>query len=215
MRGPLLPTSGATATLLHVKTLAGDEQCPSKVTPRPLEPGEVVGFGLARGTVGPTRPTLARQVFLGAPMISLYDAIAENCAALAKKTKRESHRVRLLQLADQWRGVSTDGQGPGKKPAVPARLAGDIAHPVGLLARQIPNSPESGPKSSSDEIKSHPKLTKEAALDRARDAIGVLSRDYAGGMSLMRRLWQQRRDSHSNSVSRRVASRTSRAPQPT
>jgi hypothetical protein len=34
--------SGATASLLHVNSRLGDEQYPSKVTTRPLEPGEVV-----------------------------------------------------------------------------------------------------------------------------------------------------------------------------
>jgi hypothetical protein len=97
-------------------------------------------------------------------MPSIYDVIAESCAALAGRTGRTSDKVRLLQLADQWRTVPADGQGPGKKPPVAASLAGDM-----LLAP----TPES-PKKAADEIKSDPRRAKEYALDRVRDAIGVL-----------------------------------------
>jgi hypothetical protein len=94
--------------------------------------------------------------------------------ALAAKTGRASDKVRLLQLADQWRTVPADGQGPGKKPAVPASLAGDIVNPVGSPARQTPKSLGNVLKSASNEIKSDPKWAKEDALDRVGDAIGIL-----------------------------------------
>jgi hypothetical protein len=107
-------------------------------------------------------------------MPSIYDVIAESCAALAARTGRTSDKVRLLQLADQWRTVPADGQGPGKKPPVAATFAGDAMEPVGLLARPTPKSPVSSPKPSSDEIKSNSERAKEDALDRVRDAIGIL-----------------------------------------
>jgi hypothetical protein len=47
-------------------------------------------------------------------MASVYDSFADSCAALAEKAKRESDKVRLLQLADQWRTVTADRQGPAK-----------------------------------------------------------------------------------------------------
>jgi hypothetical protein len=94
---------------------------------------------------------------------TIYDALAESCAALAAKTGRASDKVRLLQLADQRRTVPADGQGSGKKPPFAATLAGDAVEPVGLLARPTPQSPVSNPKRA-----------KEDALDRVRDAIGVL-----------------------------------------
>jgi hypothetical protein len=49
-------------------------------------------------------------------MASIYDAFADSCGALAAKAKSESDKVRLLQLADQWRTVPADRQGLGKKP---------------------------------------------------------------------------------------------------
>jgi hypothetical protein len=101
-------------------------------------------------------------------MPSIYDVLAESCAALAGRTGRSSDKVRLLQLANQWRTIPADGQGPGQKPPVPASLAGDIVDPVRLLARPTPKRPEASPKPPSDEIE---KLAKEDALDRARDAI--------------------------------------------
>ena len=52
-------------------------------------------------------------------MASIYDTFADSCAALAARSKRESDRVQLLQLADRWRTVPADRQGPGKKPLTP------------------------------------------------------------------------------------------------
>jgi hypothetical protein len=114
-------------------------------------------------------------------MASIYDTFADSCAALAAKTKRESDKVQLLQLANQWRTVPADRQGPGSKPLVPAALASATENPVPLLARPAPQAPVRRPKSASDRIKdrkkqleSKPKRGKEMALVRAREAIGVL-----------------------------------------
>jgi hypothetical protein len=116
-----------------------------------------------------------------AQMASIYDTFADSCAALAAKTKRESDKVQLLQLANQWRTVPADRQGPGRKPLVPAALASATENPVPLLARPAPQAPVRRPKSASDRIKdrkkqleSKPKRGKEMALVRAREAIGVL-----------------------------------------
>jgi hypothetical protein len=114
-------------------------------------------------------------------MASIYDAFADSFAALAAKTKRESDKVHLLQLADQWRTVPADRDGPGRKPPVPAALAGAAQDSIPLLARPAPQDPVGGPKLAKDEIKgrkkqleSEPNRTKEGALVRAREAIGVL-----------------------------------------
>jgi hypothetical protein len=114
-------------------------------------------------------------------MASIYDTFADSCAALAAKTKRESDKVQLLQLANQWRTVPADRQGPGSKPLVPAALASATENPVPLLARPAPQAPVRRPKSASDRIKdrkkqleSTPKRGKEMALVRAREVIGVL-----------------------------------------
>jgi hypothetical protein len=114
-------------------------------------------------------------------MASIYDTFADSCAALAAKTKRESDKVQLLQLANQWRTVPADRQGPGSKPLVPAALASATENPVPLLARPAPQAPVRRPKSASDRMKdrkkqleSKPKRGKEMALVRAREAIGVL-----------------------------------------
>jgi hypothetical protein len=121
-------------------------------------------------------------------MPSIYDVISESCAALAAKTGRASDKVRLLQLADQWRSVPADGQGPGKGPPVAATLAGATVQPVGLLARPPPKSPVSPPKPLSDEIKSNPKWAKEDALDRIRDAIGILRELGIGEDTILKQL---------------------------
>jgi hypothetical protein len=112
-------------------------------------------------------------------MTSIYDTFADSFAALAAKTKRESDKVHLLQLADQWRTVPADSMGPGRKPPVPATLASATENAVPLLARPAP--PVCMPKSVSDRIsarkkhlESKPKRAKEMALVRAREAIGVL-----------------------------------------
>ena len=114
-------------------------------------------------------------------MTSIYDTFADSFVALAAKTKRESDKVQLLQLANQWRTVPADRQGPGSKPLVPAALASATENPVPLLARPAPQAPVRRPKSASDRIRdrkkqleSKPKRGKEMALVRAREAIGVL-----------------------------------------
>jgi hypothetical protein len=113
-------------------------------------------------------------------MTSIYDTFADSFAALAAKTKRESDKVHLLQLADQWRTVPADRLGPGRKPPVPATLASATENAVPLLARPAPQAPVCRPKSASDRIKdkkhleSNPNRAKEGALVRAREAIGVL-----------------------------------------
>jgi hypothetical protein len=43
-------------------------------------------------------------------MVSLYDAFADSCTALAARTKRQSDKFRLEQLAKQWRSVAADQQ---------------------------------------------------------------------------------------------------------
>ena len=114
-------------------------------------------------------------------MTSIYDAFADTFAALAAKTKRESDKVHLLQLADQWRTVPADSMGPGRKPPVPATLASATENAVPLLARPAPQAPVCMPESASDRIndrkkhlESKPERAKEMALVRAREAIGVL-----------------------------------------
>jgi hypothetical protein len=66
-------------------------------------------------------------------MPSIYDTFADSFAALAAKTKRESDKVHLLQLADQWRTVPADHLGPGRKPPVPATLASATENAVPLV----------------------------------------------------------------------------------
>jgi hypothetical protein len=44
-------------------------------------------------------------------MTSLYDTLADGCAALAAKTKHKSDKARLLQLVEQWRSVAADQKG--------------------------------------------------------------------------------------------------------
>jgi hypothetical protein len=112
-------------------------------------------------------------------MASIYDTFADSFAALAARTKRESDKVHLLQLADQWRTVPADRLGPGRKPPVPATLASATENAVPLLARPTP--PVCMPKSASDpindrkkQLESKPKWGEEMALVRAREAIGVL-----------------------------------------
>ena len=114
-------------------------------------------------------------------MTSIYDTFADSFAALAAKTKRESDKVHLLQLADQWRTVPADSIGPGRKPPVPATLASATENAVPLLARPAPQAPVCMPESASDRIndrkkhlESKPERAKEMALVRAREAIGVL-----------------------------------------
>jgi hypothetical protein len=114
-------------------------------------------------------------------MTSIYDTFADSFVALAAKTKRESDKVHLLQLADQWRTVPADSMGPGRKPPVPATLASATENAVPLLARPAPQAPVCMPESASDRINDRKKhleskaeRAKEMALVRAREAIGVL-----------------------------------------
>jgi hypothetical protein len=46
-------------------------------------------------------------------MVSLYDAFADSYTALAARTKRQSDKFRLEQLAKQWRSVAADQQRGG------------------------------------------------------------------------------------------------------
>jgi hypothetical protein len=48
-------------------------------------------------------------------MTSLYDTLADGCAALAAKTKHKSDKARLRQLVEQWRSVAADQKGEAVK----------------------------------------------------------------------------------------------------
>ncbi len=88
-------------------------------------------------------------------MPSIYDVLAESCARLAARTGRHSDKVRLLQLANQWRTIPAESHGPGKKPAVPTDPSG-IVNPVRSFA-PTPKSPREMPKLATHEIASDPK----------------------------------------------------------
>jgi hypothetical protein len=112
-------------------------------------------------------------------MPSLYDVIADSCAALAAKAKHKSDKVQLLQLADQWRTVPAHRQGPGKKPPASVVPVTDNVNRATLLSRQAPQGRRL--ESASDEIEERNKQleskterAKKEAVERARDAIGVL-----------------------------------------
>jgi hypothetical protein len=105
-------------------------------------------------------------------MASIYDTFADTFAALAAKSKRETDKAHLLQLADEWRTVPADRLGPGRKPVVPATLAGATENAGPLLARPTP--PVCMPKSQATRLESNPKRAKERSLVRAREAVGVL-----------------------------------------
>jgi hypothetical protein len=119
-------------------------------------------------------------------MASIYDAFADSCGALAARAKSESDKVRLLQLADQWRTVPADRQGPGKKPPAPIAPApaSDIANRVTLHARPVRQRSVCGadmPKSTIDEIKelkaqiqSKREAAATEALKKAREGVTVL-----------------------------------------
>jgi hypothetical protein len=117
-------------------------------------------------------------------MASIYDAFADSCGALAARAKSESDKVRLLQLADQWRTVPADRQGPGKKPPTPVAPASDVVNRVTLHARPVRQHPVSGAniqKSAIEEIKelkarleSMTEGAKTEALDKASKAISAL-----------------------------------------
>jgi hypothetical protein len=115
-------------------------------------------------------------------MASVYDSFADSCAALAEKAKSKSDKIRLLQLADQWRTVPEDRRGPGKKPPVPPRDS-DAVNLVRLLARPVEDSVgrTTMQKSAIEEIKqlkaqleSKTEQAKAESLDKAREAITVL-----------------------------------------
>jgi hypothetical protein len=119
-------------------------------------------------------------------MASIYDAFADSCGALAARAKSESDKVRLLQLADQWRTVPADRQGLGKKPPAPVAPtpASDIANRVTLHARPVRQRSVCGadmPKSAIDEIKelkaqlqSKREAAATEALEKAREGVTVL-----------------------------------------
>jgi hypothetical protein len=114
-------------------------------------------------------------------MPSLYDVIADSCAALAAKAKHKSDKVQLLQLADQWRTVPADHQGPGRKPPPSVTRAGDAVNRVTLLARSVRDGATDTQKSAVEEIKelkaqpgSRTTGAKAKALEKAKEAIGIL-----------------------------------------
>jgi hypothetical protein len=117
----------------------------------------------------------------GFSMASIYDAFADSCAALAAKAGCKSDKVRLLRLADQWRTVPADRQGPGRKPPAPVARASDVVNRVTLLARPVREGAMDMQKSAVEEIKElkaqlggKTEQAKAEALDKASEAIGVL-----------------------------------------
>jgi hypothetical protein len=115
-------------------------------------------------------------------MASIYDSFADSCAALAAKTKRGTDKVRLLQLADQWKSVSADGQGPGRKPPAPVTL-GDVVIRVSSLSRPVHQG--SGQDEYAEignprdqrleaQLETKTERAKAEALEKANAAIGFL-----------------------------------------
>jgi hypothetical protein len=117
-------------------------------------------------------------------MASVYDSFADSCAALAKKAKSKSDKIRLLQLADQWRTVTEDREGPGKKPPALVAPVSDIVKEVTLVARPVHQRFVCGTdmqKSAIEEIKElkarlegMAEHAKAEALVKAKEAISVL-----------------------------------------
>jgi hypothetical protein len=117
-------------------------------------------------------------------MASVYDSFADSCAALAKKAKSNSDKIRLLQLADQWRTVTGDREGPGKKPPALVAPVSDIVNQVTLVARPVHQRFVCGTdmqKSAIADIKelkarleSMTAQAKAEALGKASEAIGAL-----------------------------------------
>jgi hypothetical protein len=58
-------------------------------------------------------PAVGAPVVVGSGrlMTSLYDTLADGCAALAAKTKHKLDKARLRQLVEQWRSVAADQKG--------------------------------------------------------------------------------------------------------
>jgi hypothetical protein len=115
-------------------------------------------------------------------MASIYDSFADSCAALAAKTKRGTDKVRLLQLADQWKSVSADGQGPGRKPPAPVTL-GDVVIRVSSFSRPVHQG--SGQDEYAEignprdqrleaQLETKTERAKAEALEKANAAIGFL-----------------------------------------
>jgi hypothetical protein len=76
-----------------------------------------------------------------------------SCRSLAAKAQHHSDKVRLLQLADQWRNVIGDSQGPGKKPPAPVAPANDSGNQRTPRSRALSNDALSTPKSPTEQIK--------------------------------------------------------------
>jgi hypothetical protein len=113
-------------------------------------------------------------------MVSLYDVIADSCSALAARTKHKSDRLQLLQLADQWRTVPGDRQGPGKKQATSVPVTDNVNRAM-PLSRPAPRGAAVSTVSASEEIDARKKQlasqterAQKEAVERARNAIGVL-----------------------------------------
>ena len=109
-------------------------------------------------------------------MASIYDTFADTFAALAAKSKRETDKAHLLQLADEWRTVPADRLEPGGSCLVPATLAGATENVGPLLARPTLPCVHAEIASNQKRLESNPKRAKERSLVRAREAIGVLRR---------------------------------------
>jgi hypothetical protein len=133
-------------------------------------------------------------------MASIYDAFADSCSALAAKTGRKSDKVRLLRLADQWRTVPADRQGPGKKPPAPVARASDVVNQATLLARPVCEGATDTKKSEIEQIKelkaqpgSRTTGAKAEALEKAKEAIGLLRQLGIDNNTILQDLGFQRR----------------------
>jgi hypothetical protein len=129
-------------------------------------------------------------------MASIYDAFADSCAALATKAKRESDKVRLLQLADQWRTVPADHQGPGRKLPPSVTRAGDAVNRVTPVRDGATDTQKSAVEEIK-ELKAQPgsKTTgaKAKALEKAKEAIGILQQLGIDNDTILKDLGFQRR----------------------
>jgi hypothetical protein len=141
-------------------------------------------------------------------MSSIYDVIAESCARLAARTGRTSDKVRLLQLADQWRTVPADGQGPGKKPLASPSRAGNCVDPVRLVAL-TPESPRERQKLAG-EINSDPAVVGHMSQLMGRSRGGLTSKIHAvvDANGLPVRLGLTSGEAHDNRLAGKLLPRT-------
>jgi hypothetical protein len=133
-------------------------------------------------------------------MASIYDAFADSCAVLAAKAGRKSDKVRLLRLAEQWRTVPADRQGPGKKPPAPVARASDVVNQATLLARPVCEGATEMHNSAVEQIKelkaqpgSRTIGSKAKALEKAAEAIGILQQLGIDNNTILKDLGFQRR----------------------